>query len=79
MEFEHITCECSDLLHTLRFWKDEDGNLIVETAPSPWHPLWRRVLLALEYVVRRRPYQIEATLVHADLEKLGDLINKTLP
>jgi hypothetical protein len=81
MEQHYFECQCSDFSHVFRFVMDEeDGQVHLESQLDMWSPWYKRLWLALFYVLglQRRGYgHYDVTLVRLeDFHRLHDLLDR---
>lgn len=47
----HIDCDCMDYCHTMRFWYDNEDNMLYNTIHlRPLQPWYKRIWIAIKFI-----------------------------
>jgi hypothetical protein len=78
MQTRHFDCRCGHFDHLMRMTLDPDtGDIWFELRMNHYHPWWKRVVVALAYVLKRPSglgHFAETQLLHADTWRLQKLL-----
>ena len=79
-----VDCQCSYPSHAIRFSRDEgepgwEPEFTVDQIVHPSPGFFKRVLLALRFIFRKRPLYLSSTLLELDsLLELRDLLDRSI-